>query len=115
MTILASRVSTADAEFAQNRAAYEALIAELHEKRRIASLGGPARARQKHLARDKMLPRDRVEALLDAGSPFLELAQLAGEGRYEGVPPGASLITGIGLVSGRPCICLLYTSDAADD
>jgi 3-methylcrotonyl-CoA carboxylase beta subunit len=106
MTILASRVSTADAEFVQNRAAYEALIAELHEKRRIASRGGPARAREKHLARDKMQPRDRVEALLDPGSPFLELAQLAGEGRYEGVPPGASLITGIGLVSGRPCMVI---------
>ena len=106
MTILQSRVSTHDEEFRLNRAAYEALIAELHEKRRSASVGGSASARERHLARDKMLPRDRVEALLDPGSPFLELAQLAGEGRYEGVPPGASLITGIGLVSGRPCMVI---------
>ena len=106
MNILTSRVSTADADFRLNREAYEALIAELHEKRRNAARGGPPKARDKHVARNKMLPRDRVEALLDPGSPFLELAQLAGEGRYEGVPPGASLITGIGLVSGRPCMVI---------
>jgi len=104
MTQIRSRVSTADEEFRQNRTHYERLIAALHEKRRLASIGGPPKARERHLARDKILPRDRVEVLLDPGSPFLELAQLAGEGRYDGVPPGASLITGIGLVSGRPCM-----------
>ena len=106
MTQIRSRVSTADEEFRQNRTHYEGLIAALHEKRRLASIGGPPKARERHLARDKILPRDRVEVLLDPGSPFLELAQLAGEGRYDGVPPGASLITGIGLVSGRPCMVI---------
>jgi 3-methylcrotonyl-CoA carboxylase beta subunit len=106
MTRIRSRVSTADEAFRLNRAHYEGLIAALHEKRRVASLGGPPKARERHLARDKILPRDRVEVLLDPGSPFLELAQLAGEGRYDGVPPGASLITGIGLVSGRPCMVI---------
>jgi 3-methylcrotonyl-CoA carboxylase beta subunit len=110
MTRLQSRISTADAEFRLNRGVYEALIAELHEKRRLASEGGPLKARERHLARKKILPRNRVELLLDPGSPFLELAQLAGGGRYEGVPPGASLITGIGLVSGRTC--MLIANDA---
>ena len=99
MTILAPRASTADAEFIANRSAYEALVATLHQRRREAMAGGPAKAREKHLARNKILPRDRVEVLLDPGSPFLELGMLAGEGLYDGVPPGASIITGIGLIN----------------
>ena len=106
MTAPASRVSIADPEFLANRAAYEALVCDLHARRRLARAGGAEKARQRHLARGKILPRERVEALLDAGSPFLELAPLAGEGLYEGVPPGASLITGIGLVEGRPCMII---------
>jgi 3-methylcrotonyl-CoA carboxylase beta subunit len=106
MTVLTSRLSSADAVFRRNREAYEQLIATLHDKRRLAAVGGPPKARQRHLARRKILPRERVELLLDPGSPFLELAQLAGDGLYEGVPPGASLITGIGLVSGRPCMVI---------
>jgi 3-methylcrotonyl-CoA carboxylase beta subunit len=62
----------------------------------------PRRRAASTLARGKLLPRDRVEALLDPGSPFLEFAPLAGEGLYDGVPPGASMVTGIGLVEGRP-------------
>jgi 3-methylcrotonyl-CoA carboxylase beta subunit len=95
-----------DPEFQLNRSAYEALIARLHERRRKALAGGPPKAREKHLARNKILPRDRVEVLLDPGSPFLELGMLAGEGQYDGVPPGASIITGIGLVQGRPCMII---------
>ena len=106
MTILSSRASTADPEFQLNRSAYEALISRLHERRRQALAGGPPKAREKHLARNKILPRDRVEVLLDPGSPFLELGMLAGEGQYDGVPPGASIITGIGLVQGRPCMII---------
>ena len=106
MTPLTSRLSTADAEFCRNREAYRRLIDELHGKRRDAAAGGPPAAREKHLARGKILPRERVELLLDPGSPWLELAQLAGAGLYAGVPPGASLITGIGLVSGRPCMII---------
>ncbi|MBL8382500.1 MAG: methylcrotonoyl-CoA carboxylase, partial [Burkholderiales bacterium] len=106
MSILESRVSTANPEFTRNRAAYEVLLARLAERRAQARAGGSARAREKHLARNRILPRDRVELLLDPGSPFLELGMLAGEGKYEGVPPGASLITGIGLVHGRPCMII---------
>lgn len=106
MTILASRIVTTSEEFSQNQAAYEALIADLHARRRRAHLGGSAKARDKHIARGKLLPRHRIEALLDGGSPFLEFGQLAGEGKYEGVPAGAGIITGVGLVSGRPCMII---------
>ena len=106
MTGVAPRLNTADADFLANRAASEALVADLQARRRQARAGGPEKARSKHLARGKLLPRDRVEALLDPGSPFLELAPLAGEGLYDGVPPGASLITGIGLLEGRPCMVI---------
>ena len=71
MTLLDTRVSTSDETFLRNRDAYRALVADLHERRRRACEGGPPKARQKHLDRNKLLPRDRVEALLDAGSPFL--------------------------------------------
>ena len=106
MTILSSRVSTSDDDFRLNRQAYEAMIADLHARRQLALAGGPPKAREKHLARNKILPRHRVEVLLDAGSPFLEIGMLAGEDMYDGVPPGASIITGIGLVQGRPCMII---------
>ncbi|WP_151638200.1 MULTISPECIES: carboxyl transferase domain-containing protein [Noviherbaspirillum] len=106
MTILDTRISTADEEFLLNRQAYDQVVADLHARRRRAREGGPPKARARHVARDKLLPRDRIDALLDPGSPFLEVAQLAGEDKYEGVPPGASIITGIGLVSGRPCMII---------
>lgn len=110
MTILISHVSTSDNEFQLNREAYEAVIADLQRRRGLALGGGPLKAREKHLARNKILPRDRVELLLDPGSPFLEFGMLAGEGMYEGVPPGASIITGIGLVEGRPCMIIANDS-----
>ncbi|MBH2042856.1 MAG: methylcrotonoyl-CoA carboxylase, partial [Comamonadaceae bacterium] len=106
MTILSSRISTSDDEFRLNREAYEAVIADLQSRRQLALAGGPLKAREKHLARNKILPRHRVEVLLDPGSPFLEVGMLAGEGMYHGVPPGASIITGIGLVQGRPCMII---------
>ena len=82
----------------------EALVAELREKLALARLGGPARARERHVARGKLLPRDRVDALLDAGSPFLELSPLAADGLYDGDAPSAGIITGVGRVSGRECV-----------
>ncbi len=86
------------------RAAMEALVAELREKTTHAARGGPDRAREKHLARGKLLPRDRVERLLDPGTPFLELSALAADGMYDGDAPGASIITGIGRVSDTECV-----------
>src|SRR4051812_7912134 len=69
-----------------------------------AALGGPARTRERHVARGKLLPRDRVTRLLDPGSPLLEIGQLAANGMYGDEAPGAGMIAGIGRVSGRQCM-----------
>lgn len=89
-----------------NREAYRKLLDDLHARRKAARVGGPESARQKHRERGKLLARERIDALIDPGSPFLELAEFAGEGLYEGVPPGAGMITGIGTISGRPCMII---------
>jgi 3-methylcrotonyl-CoA carboxylase beta subunit len=81
-----------------------ALVAELRDRLARASLGGPERSRERHVARGKLLPRDRVDALLDPGSPFLELSALAAYGMYDDEAPGAGIITGVGRVSGRECV-----------
>ncbi|MBC9884177.1 methylcrotonoyl-CoA carboxylase, partial [Bradyrhizobium sp. INPA01-394B] len=78
-------------------------IADLHERRAAAMVGGPERARLLHKERKQLLPRERIAALIDPGSPFLEFGHLAGEGMYDGVPPGATIITGVGQVCGRGC------------
>ena len=80
------------------------LVADLKEKTDQVALGGDEKAREKHLARGKLLPRDRVRGLLDPGSPFLEVGQLAAYGMYGGDVHSASMITGIGRVSGRECV-----------
>jgi 3-methylcrotonyl-CoA carboxylase beta subunit len=82
----------------------QALIAELREKTRLAALGGPESSRKRHAGRGKLLPRERVERLVDPGSAFLELSPLAASGMYDGEAPGAGLITGIGRVRGRECV-----------
>ena len=94
-----------DSAEAQARASHNrALVAELREKVARAALGGNEKARERHVARGKLLPRERVERLLDPGSALLELGQLAAEGLYEDDIPGAGLITAIGTVSGRRCM-----------
>ncbi|MEJ0026318.1 MAG: carboxyl transferase domain-containing protein [Rhizomicrobium sp.] len=80
------------------------LVADLKSRIGAAALGGDERARTRHTERGKLLPRDRVERLLDPGSPFLELSPLAAFGMYEGDIHGAGIITGIGRVSGRECV-----------
>jgi 3-methylcrotonyl-CoA carboxylase beta subunit len=91
-----------DAEQTRARAAHNrALAEELRARVATAALGGPEHARAKHTQRGKLLPRDRVERLLDPGSPFLEIGQLAACDMYEGEVPGAGMIAGIGRVSGR--------------
>ncbi|SJN44573.1 Methylcrotonyl-CoA carboxylase carboxyl transferase subunit [Microbacterium esteraromaticum] len=82
-------------------ATQQTLAAQLRERLAEASLGGPERSRERHVARGKMLPRDRVMRLLDEGSPFIEVAPLAAYGLYDGDAPGAGVIAGIGLVHGR--------------
>ena len=87
-----------------------ALVSELRDRITRARRGGGETARQRHLSRGKMLPRDRVDALLDPGSPFLEVAPLAGENMYDGKVPGAGIVAGVGLVEGR--LCLIAANDA---
>ena len=80
------------------------LVAELRAKLAAAALGGSEQSRRRHVARGKLLPRDRVDRLLDPGTPFLELAPLAAGGMYDDDCPGAGIIAGIGRVSGRECV-----------
>ncbi|WP_028478561.1 carboxyl transferase domain-containing protein [Nocardia sp. CNY236] len=87
-----------------NRAAHSALVRDLRARLTATALGGPAKARERHTARGKLLPRQRVDQLLDPGSPFLELSPLAATGLYGDDSPGAGIITGIGRVSGRECV-----------
>ncbi|MGW1743043.1 carboxyl transferase domain-containing protein [Nocardia sp. NPDC001965] len=87
-----------------NRTANLTLADHLRHRLAATALGGPEKARQRHIARGKLLPRDRVDQLLDPGSPFLELSPLAADGMYGGDSPGAGIITGIGRVSGRECV-----------
>jgi 3-methylcrotonyl-CoA carboxylase beta subunit len=89
---------------ASDRDEHLALVAELRDKLAAAALGGPERARERHVSRGKLLPRDRVDGLLDPGSPLLELSPLAADGMYDDESPGAGIITGIGRVSGRECV-----------
>ena len=90
--------------FAANRDALDGLVADLRSELDAAALGGPASARERHAARGKLLPRERVDALVDPGTPFLELSPLAAHGMYGGEVPGAGIITGLGRVSGRTCV-----------
>src|SRR5690242_975267 len=87
-----------------------ALVNQLRTKLATAALGGPQRSRERHVSRGKLLPRERVDGLLDAGSAFLELAPLAADGMYDDECPGAGMIAGIGRVSGREC--MIVANDA---
>ena len=104
MSVLPSSIDTRSPEFARNAAAMKALVGDLREKLDVAMRGGSEEARARHSARGKLLPRERVDLLLDPGSPFLELSALAAYGMYGGDVPSAGLITGIGRVSGRECV-----------
>ncbi|MCR8574377.1 carboxyl transferase domain-containing protein [Streptomyces sp. Isolate_219] len=102
--VLGSTADPASDSWRANEAAHRELAAQLREKLAAARLGGGEKARARHTARGKLLPRDRVDALLDPGSPFLELAPLAAEGMYGGAAPAAGVIAGIGRVSGRETV-----------
>jgi 3-methylcrotonyl-CoA carboxylase beta subunit len=101
MPVLATTVDPNAEPFRRNEAANRALAHTLRERVARASLGGPEAARKRHVGRGKLLPRDRVEGMLDVGSPFLEIGQLAAFDLYDGEAPGAGLIAGIGRVFGR--------------
>jgi 3-methylcrotonyl-CoA carboxylase beta subunit len=99
-----SQIQPRSAEFQANAAAMRALVEDLRAKvRQVAEGGGPA-ARAKHTARGKLLPRDRVDRLLDPGTPFLEIGQLAAFGMYDGDAPAAGVIAGIGRIHGQECM-----------
>jgi 3-methylcrotonyl-CoA carboxylase beta subunit len=98
---LSGSAASATSATSANARVNAALAAELHARVAVAARGGPAAIRERHTARGKLLPRERVERLLDPGAPFLEIAQLAAFGLYDEQAPGAGIITGVGRVSGR--------------
>src|SRR5262249_13238689 len=101
---LRSHADTAGEAVARHHAPNSALSAALRPRLGQGPPRGPARARERPTARGKLLPRDRVDTLIDPGSPFLELSPLAADGMYHGDAPAAGIITGVGRVSGRECV-----------
>ncbi|HAM25593.1 MAG TPA: methylcrotonoyl-CoA carboxylase, partial [Microbacteriaceae bacterium] len=101
MKTLGDRQDTASATFRRNDSAQRALVDDLRERLAVAAAGGPQSSRDRHVARGKLLPRERIDRLLDEGSPFLEIAPLAANGLYDDECPAAGVIAGIGLVHGR--------------
>src|SRR5438477_2629986 len=104
MARIASKIEPRSPEFAGNRAAMQTLVDDLRATLRRNAAGGSAAACDKHVKAGKLLARERIDQLLDSGSPFLELSALAAQGVYGEELPGAGLITGIGRVSGRQCM-----------
>ncbi len=104
MAKIISKINTRSQEFVDNANAMQTQVNDLQEKLSQVTLGGGDRSRQRHIDRGKLLPRERVNALLDPGSAFLELSQLAAYQVYEDDVPAAGIITGIGRVSGQECI-----------
>jgi len=101
MTVLPTLIDRNAAAFATNAAHNAALAAELRDRIATTALGGPERSRERHVARGKLLPRDRIHRVLDAGSPFLEVGALAANGMYGDEAPAAGVIAGVGQVHGR--------------
>src|SRR3954452_21686408 len=104
MTILDTKLNARSEEFKAGATAMQALVDDLKAKVEQIMQGGGEEARNKHTGRGKLLPRDRVQMLLDLGTPFLEFSQLAAYGMYKDAAPGAGIITGIGRVNGQECV-----------
>lgn len=104
MSVLRSQLNPRSEEFQANSHAMQALVEDLHARCAQIAQGGGEAARAKHVARGKLLPRDRVQQLLDPGTPFLEIAPLAALNMYDNAAPGAGLIAGIGRVAGVDCM-----------
>ncbi|KND61809.1 Methylcrotonyl-CoA carboxylase carboxyl transferase subunit [Candidatus Burkholderia verschuerenii] len=104
MPIIESKLNPRSEEFRANVAALDALVADLKAKVAKIAEGGGQAARDRHVSRNKLLPRDRIAQLLDPGTPFLELSQLAAYGMYNNDAPGAGIITGIGRIAGQECV-----------
>ncbi|MDG2481189.1 MAG: carboxyl transferase domain-containing protein, partial [Alphaproteobacteria bacterium] len=104
MPVIVDAVDRNSAAFATNRDDLMARVAQLRDTVARTAQGGGEASRERHIGRGKLLPRERVRLLLDPGSPFLELSQLAAKGMYDDAVPAAGIITGIGYVSGRECV-----------
>ncbi|HVR33179.1 MAG TPA: carboxyl transferase domain-containing protein [Acidimicrobiia bacterium] len=106
MRPVVSLVDAGSAQYQHNREVYEALVAALRERMQWAIAGGADRARsiERHLARGKLMVRDRIDMVIDDGTPFLELSTLSGYGQYDDEVPGAGIVTGVGLVHGVPYV-----------
>src|SRR5947199_7369768 len=104
MPVLPSSFDRASPAARANRDSMSGLVADLHKKLDAVRQGGHERAREKHTKAGKLLARERVERLLDPGSPFLEIAPLAALDLYENDAPSAGIVTGIGRISGRECV-----------
>ncbi len=104
MPILTSAINLSSENFKSNAKRMRELVQELQSRMAVAAQGGDARARKRHTDRGKLLPRDRVERLVDIGSPLLELSPLAAYGMYDGDIHGAGIISAIGRISNRECV-----------
>ncbi|MCP5130571.1 MAG: methylcrotonoyl-CoA carboxylase [Pseudomonadales bacterium] len=110
MSVIQSRINPRDATFSANREAMQAQVDDLRALVDRVRQGGGPKAQQRHTSRGKLLPRERLNAVLDPGSPFLELSQLAAYKVYEDEVPGAGIITGIGRIAGQEC--MIFVNDA---
>ncbi|MGH1372152.1 MAG: carboxyl transferase domain-containing protein [Cellvibrionaceae bacterium] len=110
MTTIKSKINTRTSDFAENQTHMQAQVDDLHSKLDTIKLGGGEKSRERHVGRGKLLPRERVNALLDPGSPFLELSQLAAHEVYGEDVPAAGIITGVGRVNGQEC--MIVANDA---
>jgi len=104
MDPLTSHIDLNDETHLRNRQAMESILAEFRARAEIAQMGGGVEAVAKHKSRGKMLARERIDALLDDGSAFLEFSMLAANGMYKDEAPGAGIVTGIGRIHGRECM-----------
>ena len=104
MPKLTSQINRKDAEFRERDAHHRALADDLRARLERTALGGSERAREKHVARGKLLPRERIRTLLDPGSAFLEVAPMAAHELYDGAAPAAGVIAGIGRIRGIECM-----------
>lgn len=104
MDVIQTHADMRDAEHRANREAMDATLADYRKRMAIAMLGGGEELVAKHKQRGKMLARERIDALVDPGSPFLEFSALAATGMYDGDAPGAGIVTGIGRIHGRECV-----------
>ena len=106
MPVIVDAIDRSSATFATNRDDLQARVAQLREIVEEVAVGGGEASRERHIGRGKLLPRERVRLLLDPGSPFLELSQLAAKSMYDDAVPAASIITDIGCVLGRECVVI---------